>query len=162
MRANPSKFMAFRGGRLKRSPVPPLDPRSTAIEWLQPNKFVKLLGIPFWEGEDDDDFFEQLYFKVKGIMSSWKEIKQLTVFGRTMIVNAMYFSRYRYVAQVMVPPAHITEAIVSDAQALVWDKTPNTTQTAEYGTDRTNRRWLKSRVWFECSGLAATGSNVVG
>ena len=140
MRANPSKFMAFRGGRLKRAPVPPLDARSAAIEWLQPSKYVKLLGIPFWEGEDDDSFCEQLYFKVKGIMGSWKEIKQLTAFGRTMIVNAMYFSRFRYVAQVLVLPAHVMEAIVSDAQALVWDKTPDLTQTSQYGTDRTGPR----------------------
>ena len=82
-------------------------------------------------------------------MSSWREIKQLTVFGRTMIVNAMYFSRFRYVAQVIVPPAHVTEAIVSDAQALVWDRTPNIAQKTEYGTDRINRRWLRQGAQFQ-------------
>ena len=126
MRANMPKTIGIRGGSLRGKPPPIIPELSTHhIRWLAdaPVKWVKLLGIPFWEGDETDDFWETFYLSVKRVISRWRRHLGVTTFGRVMLANAMLYSRIRYILSVMVPPAWFTMAIDEDVQALVWGKT---------------------------------------
>ena len=92
------------------------------INWIQGPKWVKLLGIPFWEGPETDDFWEELYLKIKKIVAGWKRHIHASPFGKVMLINFMIYSRVRYVEQVMVPPKWFDIALEEDIQALLWSK----------------------------------------
>ena len=112
MKANVKKFEGLRCGRLRNRPVPVVDVlRTSVIQWATPNKHVRILGIPFWEGPDQDSFMETLYAKTKGLMAAWIDHAHLTLIGRNMVANAMVFSRFRYVCQTMAMPTLVSEAI---------------------------------------------------
>ena len=64
-----------------------------------------------------------------------------------MLANAMIFSRFRYWAQCMSMPREILEAVVSDAQALVWGRDV-AFDAAERGTEITFRRYMRERSQF--------------
>ena len=53
MKANAKKFEGLRCGTLRNKPVPIVDVlRTDIIQWAKPNKHVRVLGIPYWEGPD--------------------------------------------------------------------------------------------------------------
>ena len=59
MKANAKKFEGLRCGRLRPKPVPSLaELRTAIIQWAKPDKHVRILGIPFWEDGDKDEFME--------------------------------------------------------------------------------------------------------
>ena len=147
MRANKKKFEAIRLGRTRREPVP--DTADTRpVRFITGRATMKLLGVPFWEGEQhENDFWEGKYNDVKSKMVCWKDHAGLTQFGRGMLANAMVLSRYRYWAQSMRVPGHIMDAILSDVQALIWQRdvifTAGTT-----GSELTSKRFMKAESQF--------------
>ena len=125
MRANMPKTVGLRGGSFRAKPPPIIEEISTHhIKWVSdsPVKWVKLLGIPFWEDAETDDYWESFYLSVKRVISRWRRHLAVTTFGRVMLANAMLYSRIRYVLSVMVPPTWFTLAIDEDVQALIWGK----------------------------------------
>ena len=126
MRANAKKFEGLRCGALRRKPVPLVPELGTeTIRWAQPGKYVKILGIPYWEGEGDydvRDFWIEKYDKMKRIISRWRGVEALTLVGRRMLANAMVCGRFRYYAQTLECPADIVRAVGEDAQAVIWGK----------------------------------------
>ena len=117
MRVNMKKTEGLRCGRLARKPVPLLQELGTStIKWVQEGEYVRLLGIPFWEsGKYDVDIsFRALYDKCKSKIAAWTDHPLLTQVGRSMLVNAMIYSRFRYWAQCMALPRWLNEAILSD------------------------------------------------
>ena len=146
MKANAKKFEGLRCGTLRNKPVPTIDALHTStIQWAKPNNHVRVLGIPFWEGPDQDSFMETLYAKTKGLMAAWVDHAYLTLIGRNMIANAMVFSRFRYVCQTLAMPSHITAAIQSDVEALIWNHEANF-DADEFGTDSNKRKWIKKEA----------------
>ena len=71
---------------------------------------------------DENVFFRALYDKCKSKIAAWSDHDMCTQFGRSMLANAMIYSRFRYQAQCMALPKWLNEAIESDVQALVWSK----------------------------------------
>ena len=97
---------------------------------------------------DEKAFWEAKYFKVKRIVAAWKDHPMLSAFGKSMLANAMIYSRFRYWAQAMVIPEEIMAAIESDVQQLVWTKSGESTffDEEELGTEGTFRRWMKDKA----------------
>ena len=63
MQVNVKKTEGIRCGKLKREPhVISTDVKSDLIKWVKEGEWVRLLGIPFWEKYDEDQFHESLYF----------------------------------------------------------------------------------------------------
>ena len=86
----------------------------------------RTLGFPIGEDFDPDDFLRARYMKLKRLLATWahKIIKHLTLYGRAMIVNSLCYSRFRYYAGATAFPRELTctEAIESDARAIIWNK----------------------------------------
>ena len=96
----------------------------------------------------EDDFLEKKYNDAKALLAAWKDHTRMGIIGKAMLANAMYFSRFRYYAQCMSVRS-LTEAIVSDAQALVWNKGEAAEFDAnEKGTALVSRRFMKERSQY--------------
>ena len=119
MRANVNKFEGLRMGRLK-GVTPPPNPeyRTAEIAWSKPGKYVRILGIPFWEGKDYDprEFWIERYDKMKAVLARWPNLGALSLVGRRNIANSMVMGRFRYYIQSMEIPTDIVEWIDSDVQ----------------------------------------------
>ena len=72
-------------GRLK-GVTPPPNPeyRTAEIAWSKPGKYVRILGIPFWEGKDYDprEFWIERYDKMKAVLARWPNLGALSLVGR--------------------------------------------------------------------------------
>ena len=146
MLANKKKFEGIRCGALKRKPVPLIPALGThLIKWVKPNEYVRILGIPFWEKYDITLFYEELYDKTRAIIASWRNHDLLTIVGKGMLVNSMIYGRFRFYVNVEPMPKHITQALISDAQALIWNKNEKF-EGEEMGSVLVNKRWMKSEA----------------
>ena len=155
MRANAKKFEGIRCGRLRNKPVPLVpELRTSIIQWPGKDKHVRILGIPFWEGEDRDSFMDQLYSKTKAIMAAWCDHTYLTLMGRNMIANAMVYSRFRYVCFTMTMPQYMIDNIESDVEALLWNRDA-VFNADEDGTAMDKRRWMCREAQYASRKLTA-------
>ena len=145
MKANAKKFEGLRCGSLKRKPVP-TEPRLRAdtIKWAKPGEYVRILGIPYWEGDEYDprEFWIERYEKMKRILAAWRGINSLTLVGRRMIANAMVAGRFRYYAQTLACPNDIVRAIGEDMQAIIWGK-GQMFHKDDFGTELQGRRAMR-------------------
>ena len=64
-----------------------------------------------------------------------------------MLVNSMIYGRFRYYVNVEPMPQRITEALISDAQALLWNKSSQF-QPGELGTTLSSKRWMKGNAQY--------------
>ena len=144
MRANVNKFEGLRLGRLK-GKEPPANPeyRTNEIAWQQPGQYVRVLGIPFWEGDtyDPREFWVERYSKMKAIISKWNNWGCLTLTGRRNIANSMIMGRFRYYVQSMHIPEEIVDWIDSDIQQFIWGKGDGL-HVEEPGSDGKISRWM--------------------
>ena len=100
MRANMNKFEGMRLGKTRRQEVPDNE-FTRSIRFVRKGEYMKILGIPFGEDFDDQEFLEKKYSDMKRLVSAWKDHGKVTAFGRSMLANSMIFSRFRYYAQSM-------------------------------------------------------------
>ena len=129
-------------GTLKRKPVPLIpELRTDVIRWVQPGKYVRILGIPYWEEYNVNLFWEGLYTKMKCLLATWKHHTMQSITGKNMLVNSMIYGRFRYYIQAMSPPKKLMEAVSQDAQALLWDRDV-VFDPDEQGTDHTARKGM--------------------
>ena len=122
---------------------------------MRKGEFMKILGIPFGEDFDDQEFLEKKYSDMKRLIAAWKDHGKVTAFGRAMLANSMIFSRFRYYAQSMRLSDALMDAIEADAQALVWARDENF-DAAEFGTDvpdvSKRTRWVEPLASFDKTG----------
>ena len=114
---------------------------------MESDQYTTILGIPFGEDFDEQEFLEQKYMKMKALISAWKDHARLTAFGKSMLANSMIFSRFRYYAQCLHLSGALHDAIESDAQALVWSREADF-DAAEQGTAANFKRWMKKNSQF--------------
>ena len=144
MRANPGKFVGIPCGSLKRETIPTaetLGPTGALIKWLAPADYTKLLGIPFWTSGSEDQFWKDLYNRIKTRLASWKKIGRLTATGRVNLANLIAYGIPRYWTQSMYPPKWFNRDLNSDVFQLLWTRDP-TLEAAESGSGAT-RGWMK-------------------
>ena len=97
--------------------------------------------MPFWEGPENDSFWEKLYARLKKKLAAWKGLQNLSIHGRTLLVNFIIYGTPRYWLSTITPPAWFMEAIDSDVQTILWDRTPRL-QADELGSTQEGRRWI--------------------
>ena len=144
-RANKTKFVCFRLGATKKAPLPDARKNKSLqlqlLKMAQKGEFVTLLGIPFWEEFNPDQWWDELYVKCKRLIACWRDHAWLTLHGRAMLANGMIYSRFRYPAQCMSIPKYIMRAIASDVSALLWGR-KHDFEPDEFGSVCAARRWM--------------------
>ena len=120
-KVNKSKSILIRMGSLTGARVPET---LAYLKTLGEGEFATILGVPFWEGLDNEPFWEKLYAKLKKKVATWKEMTSLSIHGRTLFVNFIIYGTPRYWLCTSTPPAWFMEAIDSDVQTILWDRSP--------------------------------------
>ena len=64
------------------------------LKTLGEGEYATILGVPFWEGPDDDTFGERLYAKLKKKVAAWKRVQNLSIHGRTLLASELYIAAY--------------------------------------------------------------------
>ena len=82
---------------------------------------------------------------MKSIVANWTDHVRLTPFGKVMLANSMIFSRFRYGSYCMGMPEAYSQAIQSDAQALIWGRDV-AFDAEEQGTEAQFRRFMKENA----------------
>ena len=137
-RVNKRKSVLIRMGSLVGARVPDT---LAYLKTLGEGEYATILGVPFWEGPEDDTFWERLYAKLKKKVAAWKGVQNLSIHGRTLLVNFIIYGTPRYWLSTSTPPAWFMEAIDSDVQTILWDRSPRL-QAEEIGSSREGRRWI--------------------
>ena len=113
------------------------------LEPLAGSQLEIYLGAPIASDKQVyKDFLHEKYMKMKKKLAGWKGLSTLTQTGRAMIANSMIYSMLRYWTQFLIIPEKIMDALDSDAQALVWNKSVVFTE-GELGTEKVNRRFMR-------------------
>ena len=91
----------MRCGRLKRAGAHYTGPGSAGIQWVKRGCWIRTLGIPVGEDFREEDFLMDKYNKCRRLFSRWGPyiVQYLTGYGRAMIINTLYYSRFRFYAQ---------------------------------------------------------------
>ena len=97
--------------------------------------YIISLGIPIGNNFDEDAFWRNLYFQSKSCMAKWTALFRESVRGRSVISQAMMYSKFRYWAFSMLPSKEIDEYIHKDARELLWANDPEFHK-GELGTSR--------------------------
>ena len=61
------------------------------LKTLSEGEYTTVLGVPFWEGPESDFFWEKLYAKLKKKVAAWKGVQNLSIHGRTLLVNFIIY-----------------------------------------------------------------------
>jgi hypothetical protein len=70
MRGNKTKFPGIQCGALGDQPIPQGVPPQ--IKWLKLGEHAKILGVPFWTHDQEEEWWEEKYLKIKTIMANWQ------------------------------------------------------------------------------------------
>ena len=92
-------------GRLTRKPAPLVAELGTPlIAWVKPGKYIRILGIPFFEKYDTHEFWIEKYDKMKGFINRWCKHGHQSIIGRNILVNSYVYGRFRYFIQAIDIP----------------------------------------------------------
>ena len=130
-------------GKTRRQRTPRILLTTLGLPGISEERWEIYLGAPIASDKQVyKDFLHEKYMKMKKKISGWKGLSAMTQVGRTMIANSMIYSMLRYWAQFLTIPGKIMDALDSDAQALVWNKSVAFTE-GELGTEKVNRRFMR-------------------
>jgi hypothetical protein len=101
MRINNEKYVGILCGSSIHKQVPY---KYKFIQWLKPGQYTKILGIPYWSSQPNNQFWNNLYRKIKTKLASWHPAGTLTTHGRVKLANFMVYSIPRYWTQIMEAP----------------------------------------------------------
>jgi hypothetical protein len=120
MRGNKTKFQGIQCGTLRDQPIPQGIPPQ--IKWLKLGEHAKILGVPLWTHDQEEEWWEEKFLQIKTKMANWDNLAGLSLHGRVMLANAMIHSIPRYWMQSSRPPDHIIEGLEADVYHLLWAK----------------------------------------
>jgi hypothetical protein len=80
--------------------------------------------------------------KIKQRISSWKQLKSLSIIGRALLANFMIYSVPRYWVQTMAAPEWFHKYLSADIYELLWERDPKF-DVEDIGTDSKAYKWLK-------------------
>jgi hypothetical protein len=62
------------------------------IKWLKLGEHAKILGVPLWTHDQEEEWWEEKYLQIKTKMANWHSLTGLSIHGRVMLANAMIYS----------------------------------------------------------------------
>ena len=99
-------------------------PYISTIKWVQEGGWVTSLGVPIGNDLDHGRWWKKKIDAVREIANKWRGIMRRSYFGRNLVMQAMYYGRYRYWLWSMPIDRDAISKIQSDATRLLWAKDP--------------------------------------
>ena len=115
-------------------------------EWVRDGSTIRALGAPLGNQIDEHAWWMGKYRTVKGRVARWPSLRRLSVTGRNMLLQSIFYGSFRFWLYFMVLPASITKLIEQDAKQILWATTPHIDST-EDGSPKC-RRWITERASY--------------
>ena len=95
-----------------------------SIKWVQEDEWAISLGVPVGNDLNTEKWWRKKIEAVRCITAKWN-IKRKGFFGRNLMVQAMYYGRYRYWVWSLPMSKVVINMIQADATQLIWAKDPD-------------------------------------
>ena len=95
-----------------------------SIKWAGEGDWVISLGVPIGNDLDHDRWWRKKIQAVRNLANRWAGLYSASYFGRNLVVQALYFGRYRYWLWSLPMSRNIMEMIQSDADRMWWSRDP--------------------------------------
>ena len=109
--------------------------------WLEDGKTIRALGAPMGNNFNVAEWFQTRYRTVKARVSLWPSIRRLSLTGRNLLLQSIFYGSFRYWLYFLVVPQSIIDIIESDAKQILWATEPALLSNEE-GTSKRSRRYI--------------------
>ncbi len=92
--------------------------------WLADGDTIRALGCPMGNDFDETAWWLGRYRTVKSRIASWHHIGSLTITGRNLLLQAIYYGSFRFWLYFMVMPKVVLELLESDSKEIQWASNP--------------------------------------
>ena len=115
--------------------------------WTPDGESIRALGVPIGNDFSEVDWWMGKYRQVKARVARWPSLRRLSVQGRNMLLQAVYYGMFRFWLYAMVLPSSVIKLMEEDAKQILWAHVPHLDGTAE-GSARC-RRWMREYVSYK-------------
>ena len=116
------------------------------IKWVKEGEWCISLGVPMGNEMSDEKWWSEKIRQVRAKAAAWTTLERTKYFGRNLIVQGMYYGRYRYWLYSLCLSKKMAEVIQKDADVMLWARDP-TMQAAEDGTGMAQKDTRRIRRW---------------
>ena len=109
--------------------------------WLQDGDHIRALGAPMGNDLDEEKWWLGRYRVVKDRVARWPSLRRLSIDGRNMLLQSIFYGSFRFWLYFMVLPRSIIRLIEQDAKQILWATTPELD--AQDDGSKKCRRWIR-------------------
>ena len=104
-------------------------------KWQPDGKPIRALGVPMGNKIDYTEWYLARYRTVKERYGLWPAMRRLSIKGRNLILQSMYYGSFRFWLYSIEMPDILLQYLHSDARHILWATSPKLV-THEYGSKR--------------------------
>ena len=104
-------------------------------QWQPDGKPIRALGVPMGNRIDYTEWYLARYRTVKERYGLWPAMRRLSIKGRNLILQSMYYGSFRFWLYSIEMPDILLQHLHSDARHILWASSPKLI-THEYGSKR--------------------------
>ncbi len=116
--------------------------------WLADGYTIRALGCPMGNSFDETAWWIGRYRTVKSRIASWHHIGSLSITGRNLLLQSIYFGSFRFWLYFMVMPTAVIKLLDSDAKEILWASNPELCSD-EVGTGKKSNRWIREMASYK-------------
>jgi hypothetical protein len=132
-------------GALRRNPQNA--PSNLVESWTPDGKPIRALGVPIGNEINEYEWWLGKYREVKARVSRWPSLRRLSVTGRNILLQSIYYGMFRFWLYSMVLPPPILRMMEEDAKQILWAHIPHL-DANERGSKSGCRRWMLEAVSY--------------
>ena len=109
--------------------------------WVADGETIRALGAPMGNNFDETAWWKGRYRTVKARIATWPGMRRLSIRGRNLLLQSIFYGSFRYWLYFLIMPDPIIKIIELDAKQILWASDP-TLLSNEEGTSKRARRWI--------------------
>jgi hypothetical protein len=134
MLENSTKREGLLLGSLRKHPekTPP-DMVDMVVNWTPDGDTIRTLGVPIGNDFNEHDWWLGKYREVKARVARWPSLRRLSLKGRNMLLQSIYYGMFRFWLYSMVLPSSILKLMDEDAKQILWAHVPHFDDASQIG-----------------------------
>ena len=121
-------------------------PPDMVVNWTPDGDTIRALGVPIGNDFSEHDWWLGRYREVKARVARWPSLRRLSLTGRNMLLQSIYYGMFRFWLYSMVLPTSILKLMDEDAKQILWAHVPHLDDAIEGSASC--RRWMKENVSY--------------
>jgi hypothetical protein len=123
MMENVAKREGLLLGALRAHPVRAAD--NVVGAWTPDGSTIRALGVPIGNGFNEYEWWHGKYREVKARIARWPSLRRLSITGRNILLQAIYYGMFRFWLYSMVLSPRILKMMGKDAKQIIWAHIPH-------------------------------------